>query len=256
MHWSGSSGMEPAHRRVMRPSSKSRIIISVAPGLPRSVMHWVHEAPEAKLLLKRILEENPHPEIRGRACLAMAFARRLQLRDETRTTGNLPQNQEERVKAKELLLQSRKSKTTDLAADIEKWLRRLLDEFPGVLLEQDIMDDVSFLAGNLGPTAGQILRRLAETHPQPETRYDAECGLVLQQMEIAAPIADLRSVADLPVITQSPLLTKQMMIMLREAVGLVADVLQVAARRTSGGSRRSARTSLARRSPPLAWPGR
>ena len=126
-------------------------------------------------LLKRIFEENPNPGVRGRACLALAFARSLQLRQESRNGEYLPRNWAELlIETKELVLQTRKSKFTALAAEIEHWLRRVLDEFPGVLLEPDITDNFGLLAQNLGPTADQILRRIAETHPQSETRWDAE----------------------------------------------------------------------------------
>jgi hypothetical protein len=152
--------------------------------------------PEGESLLKRIFEENPNPGIRGRACLALAFARSRQLREESRTQENLPPNRPEWVAAKELVLQKRKFKFTAMAAEIEHWLRQVLDEFPGVLLEQDITDNFGLLTENLGPTAGQILLRIAETHPQSETRWDAECGLASQQMRIASLVAELRSVAD------------------------------------------------------------
>ncbi len=154
--------------------------------------------PEGERLLQRIFDENPNPGIRGRACLALAFARSLQLRGEIRNQGSLPQKLPEGVEARELIIQKRKVKTTALAAEIEHLLRHVLDEFPGVLLEQDITDNFGLLAENLGSTAGQILRRIAETHPQSAIRWEAECGLALQQMEIASLVADLRSVAALP----------------------------------------------------------
>jgi hypothetical protein len=154
--------------------------------------------PAGESLLKRIFEENPNPGIRGRACLALAFARSLQLRKEIRTQGSLPQNRPAGVEARELVVQERRSKTIALAAEIEHWLRRVLDEFPGVLLDQDITDNFGFGAENLGPAAGQIMRRIAETHPRSATRFEAECGRALQQMEIASLVADLRSVAALP----------------------------------------------------------
>jgi len=154
--------------------------------------------PEGEALLERILEGNPNPGIRGRACLALAFGRSLQLREEIRTQGKLPEDRPESAEPKDLELQKRKSKTAALAAEIEHWLRQVLDEFPGVLLEQDITDNFGLLAENLGPTAGQILRRIAEMHPQSETRWEADCGLALQQMQIASLVADLRSVASVP----------------------------------------------------------
>ncbi len=97
-----------------------------------------------------------------------------------------------------LVVQERKCSSTALAAEIERWLRQVLDEFPSVFVEQDITDNFGLLCGNLGPTAGQILRRIAETHPQAETRWEAECALALEQTEIASLVADLRSLAALP----------------------------------------------------------
>jgi hypothetical protein len=149
-------------------------------------------------LLKRIFVENPNPGIRGRACLALAFARSLQLQKEIRTQGSLPQNRPEGIEAREIVVQKRKSKTIALAAEIEHWLRLVLDEFPEVLLDQDIIDNFGFGTENLGPAAGQIMRLIAETHPHSATRFDAECGLALQQMVLASLVADLRSVAALP----------------------------------------------------------
>jgi hypothetical protein len=154
--------------------------------------------PVGESLLKRIFEENPNPGIRGRVCLALAFARSLQLRKEIRTQGSLSQNRPDGVEARELVVQKLKSKTIALAAEIEHWLRLVLDEFPGVLLDQDITDNFGFAAENLGPAAGQVMKRIAETHPQSATRFEAECGLALEQMEIASLVADLRSVAALP----------------------------------------------------------
>ena len=154
--------------------------------------------PEGEGVLKRIFDENPNPGVRGRACLALAFARSLQLRGEIRDLGSLPQKLPDGVDARALIIQKRKVKTTALAAEVGRWLRQVLDEFPGVLIEQDITDNFGLLTENLGPTAGQILRRIAEAHPESATRWEAECGLALQQMEIASLVADLRSVAALP----------------------------------------------------------
>lgn len=78
------------------------------------------------------------------------------------------------------------------------WLNRALDKFPGVFVAQEITDDLGFLAESLGPASGQILRRIAGTHPQPDIRWEAECASVLQQMQIASLVADLRSVAAEP----------------------------------------------------------
>ena len=89
--------------------------------------------------------------------------------------------------------------------DRPHWPRRLstgcnerLRDFSGILAEPDIIDSLGVLAGNLGPTAGQILERIAESHPQPEVRWQAECGLAIRQMEIVSLVADLRSVAAEP----------------------------------------------------------
>ena len=112
--------------------------------------------------------------------------------------GSLPQTRPDAHEARETAVQERKSKTTPLAAEIEHWLGRVLEEFPQVLLDEDIASDVAFLTQNLGPAAGEIMRRIAESHPQATTRLEAECGLALQQMEIASLVAGLRSVAGLP----------------------------------------------------------
>ena len=113
--------------------------------------------------------------------------------------GNSPPKAARKVSRRESSsFEKRKVKTTALAAEIDHRLRQVLDEFPGVLLEQDITDNFGLLAENLGSTAGQILQRIAETHPQSATRWEAECGLALQQMEILSLVADLRSVAALP----------------------------------------------------------
>ncbi len=154
--------------------------------------------PVGECLLRRISEENPSPGIRGRACLALAFARNLRLQQEVRAQGSLPQTRPDAHEARETAVQERKSKTTPLAAEIEHWLGRVLEEFPQVLLDEDIASDVAFLTQNLGPAAGEIMRRIAESHPQATTRLEAECGLALQQMEIASLVAGLRSVAGLP----------------------------------------------------------
>jgi hypothetical protein len=154
--------------------------------------------PQGESLLKRIFDQNPSPGIRGRACLALALAGSLQLRQVTRTQENLPANRPELAEARQQLLQARKAKTTALTAEIEHRLREVLVAFPGVLLDEDITDSFAFLSENLGPSAGQIFQRIIETHPQSETRWEAECGRALQQTAIASLVADLRSVAALP----------------------------------------------------------
>jgi negative regulator of replication initiation len=154
--------------------------------------------PVGESLLRRISEENPSPRVRGRACLALAFARNLRLQQEVRAQGSLPQSRPDAVEARETAIQERKSKTTALAAEIEQLLRRVLDEFPQVLLDEDIASDIAFVTQNLGPAAGEIMKRIAESHPQATTRLEAECGLAIQQMEIASLVAGLRSVASLP----------------------------------------------------------
>ena len=154
------------------------------------------QGPQGERLLERIFEENPNPGIRGRACLGLAFARSLRLRQETRTLEKLPPDRPESAEARLHALELRKVRAAVLATEIEHWLRQVLDEFPGILLEQDIIDVLP--TGNLGPTASEILRRIAETHPDSATRWEAECGLAGQQMEIASLVAELRSVAALP----------------------------------------------------------
>jgi hypothetical protein len=42
------------------------------------------------------------------------------------------------------------------------------------------------------------MQRIAETHPHSAIRFEAECDLAIQKMEIASLVADLRSVAALP----------------------------------------------------------
>jgi hypothetical protein len=154
--------------------------------------------PQGESLLKRIFDQNPSPGIRGRACLALAFAGSLQLRQVTRTQENLPANRPELAEARQQVLQIRKAESAELASEIEHWLRQGIDKFPGVLLEQDIMENCAFLSENLGPAAGRILKCIAEAHPQSATRWEAECGLAVQQMEVMSLVADLQSVAALP----------------------------------------------------------
>jgi hypothetical protein len=154
--------------------------------------------PQGESLLKRIVDQNPSPGIRGRACLALAFAASLQLRQVTRTQENLSANRPELAEARQHVLQIRKAESAALASEIEHWLRQVIDKFPGVLLEQDIMESCAFLSENLGPAAGRILKCIAETHSQSATRWEAECGLAVQQMEVMSLVADLRSVAALP----------------------------------------------------------
>jgi hypothetical protein len=190
-HASGTPEGDDAVHQIANLHLRSDRIASVCHSLGAQGM--VRES-----LLKRIFDENPNRGIRGRASLALAFARSLQLRKEIRTAGNLPKNRPDRVESRQLVVQKQKSRTIALAAEIEHWLRLVLDEFPGVVLDQDIMENFGFGAENLGPAAGQMMRRIAETHPQPATRSDAECGLALQQMEIASLVADLRPVAALP----------------------------------------------------------
>jgi hypothetical protein len=153
---------------------------------------------EGERLLKRIIEGNVKAEIRGRACLALAFARTLQLRKETRNPENLNQIQSQPGRIRMLEIQETKTKTTVVAAEIEHCLRMVLNRFPGALRE--ITDDLEFgfLAENLGSAADQILPRVAEAHPRSEIRMEADCGLAIEQMELAKLVADIRSVAALP----------------------------------------------------------
>ncbi len=149
-------------------------------------------------VLRRILEENASPGIRGRACLALAFAQSLRLREVTRGQDRVFQNQPDDVEARKRVLQERKAKSMALAADVEQRLRQVLGDYPGVLLEEDVTESFGVLANNLGPSAGEILFDIAKTHPRAETRFEAECGLAARRMPIASLAADLRSVASLP----------------------------------------------------------
>jgi len=154
--------------------------------------------PRGKAVLQRIFEENAAPGIRGRACLALAFARSFELRDGLRSQASPRQVRPDSAKAIEDEIQKRKSKSTALAAEIEQWLRSVLDQFPQILFEPDVSDNFGLLSENLGPAAGQILRRIADAHPQMETRLEAECALALQQMATVSLVAELQSVAAQP----------------------------------------------------------
>jgi hypothetical protein len=154
---------------------------------------------EGEHLLHRILEENPDPGVRGRACLGLAYARSLLLGEVERSSTTRFEQRPEGFKApaKDLLDQRKKSET-DLAGEIERWLGQVLDEYPRVLLDEDIQNDFGTLSNNLGLNAERILRRVAELHPLAETHREAECALVAQQMKLASLVADVRAAAAAP----------------------------------------------------------
>jgi hypothetical protein len=97
-----------------------------------------------------------------------------------------------------LYRQQLKLNSAALASEIEGWLTRVVDEYPLVLFDESISRGFGFLSNDLGPAAGQILRHVADSHPRQETRWEAECALVYQQMMLASLVADIRSVAVLP----------------------------------------------------------
>jgi hypothetical protein len=94
------------------------------------------------------------------------------------------------------------SATTDEAAAVDAlvWVVRYGFRTPesDEAVQKIAEENCAFLSENLGLGAGQILKCIAETHPQSATRWEAECGLARQQMEIASLVADLRAVASLP----------------------------------------------------------
>jgi hypothetical protein len=81
-----------------------------------------------------------------------------------------------------------------------RWLPQILTE---VADNRKNMD--SLLTEAHGPTAGQVLCRIAEAHSQSATRWEAGCGLALQQMEIASWIPEVASEDEL---STSPLFAR------------------------------------------------
>ena len=151
--------------------------------------------PDGEFLLERILDENPNPAVKGRACLALAFAGSMRLRHEGMNEANLPPRQVDMLEVREIELQKRKLQGAEQAERIELRLKRVLDEFPDVLLEPDVSEYWGLLSENLGPAAGEILQRIMEKHPNLERRWDAECALALQRMKLASLVASVKAVA-------------------------------------------------------------
>src|SRR5262249_1683938 len=142
---------------------------------------------------------NPDRAVRARACLGLAYALSVRLRDVERSSAaQLEQDPvPNKAQARDLLGQRKKSQIA-LATGIERWLGQVLDEYPRVLLDEDMGDYFGILSNNLGLNAGQILRRVATAHPLAAIRWEAECAVVLHQMKLLSLVANVRSAATAP----------------------------------------------------------
>jgi hypothetical protein len=95
-------------------------------------------------------------------------------------------------------IKERNAKLAAMAEEVERWLRLVIDRFSGSLSDITVDVEFGFLAENLGPASDRILRSIAGVHPRAPIRWEADCGLAIQQMEAVRLVADLRSVAALP----------------------------------------------------------
>ena len=146
-------------------------------------------------LLRRIVEENPSASVRGQACLGLAFGHRMLLRDLRRYKAIAPDRCPEWVKAygQDRVDQIEKTDRARLVSETENWLKRVVDDFPGAILNEQVSDFLPLLSDDLGPSAERILRRVAEAHPDAKTRRDAEFAHVESQMKLAVLVAQVRN---------------------------------------------------------------
>lgn len=161
-------------------------------------------------ILRRIVEENANPGVRGQACLGLAFAHRMMLREVRRYKTTPAERRNEWVKAygKDRIDRLEKSDPAVLISESERWLERMLGEYPSAVLNPEVSDFFPLLSEDLGRGAETTLRRAAEGHPDAKTRQEAACALLVQQMKLAPLVAGAagedagvqftRSVEDVP----------------------------------------------------------
>jgi hypothetical protein len=113
----------------------------------------------------------------------------------TALPGGLPEpvNTLERARIAEL----RRAQVAAPVAEMDRWLTRVVKEYPGILLDDDITQSFGAMTGH-GPAAYQALSRIAESHPNAATRFQAECAILYEKMELAELLALYRRRAAAP----------------------------------------------------------
>lgn len=143
-------------------------------------------------LLRRIVDENPHPAIRGQACLGLVSAARMRLLETRRYQATGADQRDAWVKAlgEARVDQLDRVDPAALVADSERWLERAVKEFPAAARNPEVSDFFPVLSNDPGPSAEAILQRAADEHPDAGTRIEARCALLVQRMKLAGLVAE------------------------------------------------------------------
>ncbi len=139
-------------------------------------------------LLRRILEESPHPAVREQACLSLAFYEARLANEARRLKAYKP---EQRERFNRALGQARVEQVlsldpTSLDQSADRRLRRLVDGDAKILGGEKIGGAyLSLLSNNPSPAADSILRRILETNRHRGIQDEARWALAIRQMESA-----------------------------------------------------------------------
>ncbi len=190
-HVRSGSEVEAALKRLEERYLKSDRIGDFCPLLIASALQGTGEA-----LLRRILEESPHPAVREQACLSMAFYQTRLSSEARRLRAYKPEQRDRWIKA---LGQARVERVlsmdpVSLDQSAGRLLRRLLDGDAKIFSDKKIGGAyLSLLSISRLPAADAILRRILETNRHREVTDEARWALVLRQMESARLSATIKT---------------------------------------------------------------
>ena len=148
-------------------------------------------------ILRRILAENPHPKVRGWACLCLGFYQG-RLAEELRGMNAAgPTRLEAWVKAvgpaRVPHPQLRSLDPEQLDREADQLLARAMVDYGDLLDHEDVTLVCSWAIGSAVPTAETILRHIAETHRDPSLRSLARWDLASRLVQGARLVAEVQT---------------------------------------------------------------
>ncbi len=183
--------VDAALKRLEERYLQSDRIGAFCPLLIGSALQGTGEA-----LLRRVLEESPHPAVREQACLSMAFYQTRLSSEARRLRAYKPEQRDRWIKAlgHARVEQVLSIDPVSLDQSADRLLRRLLDGDAKIFSDEKIGGAyLSLLSISPSPAADSILRRILETNRHPEITDEARWALALRQMESARLSATLNT---------------------------------------------------------------
>jgi thiol-disulfide isomerase/thioredoxin len=147
-------------------------------------------------LLRRILDESPHPSVREEACLSLAFSETKLANEARRLRAFTPEQRQRWIKA---MGQARVEQVlsldpASLDQRADRLLQRLKDGDAKIFGSKKIGGAyLSLLSSNPSPAADSILRRILETNHQVEIQDEVRWALAIRQMESARLAATIKT---------------------------------------------------------------